>query len=153
MIKNCTEREVPIIVIWFLIEIICSCGSFLPSKDGKSGGLKFSGTWSSPISSKIGLKSRSSSSSSSPLVLCICWSVWTLSCKDSLCWHKFSTIVKSCAMSDGVRGSLLLGDDPDIMFLWCNILFCVAWKSFTEAPQWTPNVPDKRFLDNLLEAS
>lgn len=139
------DSEAMTISIWLLSEIICFCGSLLPSKEWKGGGLKFYGTWSPQTSSERGCGSRSSSSSSFSLVFYVCSNVWTLSWKDSFCWCRFSIIVKSCVMSSGEWGSILLGYDPNIVLLWCNILFCVACESFIETPRWASNVSDTLF--------
>lgn len=50
-----------------------------------------------------------------------------------------------------VWGSLLLGDDTNIVLIWLNVFFCEAWESFTKAPRWAPNVLDKHYLVNLPE--
>lgn len=67
------------------------------------------------------------------------------SCNDSFCRHKLFIIVKSCTMSGGVWGSLLLGDDSNIVLLWYRSCFCVAWEIFTDAQWRVPNVPVKHF--------
>lgn len=56
-------------------------------------------------------------------------------------------------MSNGLQDSLFLGMTKTFYFYGENVLFCEAWESFTEAPRWAPNVPDKHYLDNLSEAS
>lgn len=141
------ESKAPTIAIWLLIDTMCSWGSLFPSKDGKGSGLYFSWTWSPQIVYDKGWGSRSSFSSSSSLVFCDSCSVWTLSCRDSVYWCRFSIIDKSCAMFGRVWGSLLLGGDSEIVFLWWNVWFYEALESFMKAPWWAPNVPDKYYLD------
>lgn len=140
------ESEALTIAIWFLMEMICSWGSLLPSKDANGGGLKFSGTTCSHTASANGWSSKSSSSVFSSRWLWVC-NVWTLSCRVSFCCRKVYTRTNKWVISVG--GSSLVGDTSDMFENERKIRLLSGLRKFYLGPTVGAKYSRKTRLDNL----